>query len=94
MKLGFTYSEYRLCLVNGKKALFHRWEDRAQTVPVSLLRGGHSAGQVWAVLGIVECEDGTVLEAYPCEITFIDDEFKKYAFPEFSDKEVKKNNRR
>lgn len=93
MKLGITYSDYRLCLVNGKKALFHRWEDRAQTVPESHLRGGPSAGQVWAVLGIVEYEDGTVHEAYPCEIIFIDDEFKKYAFPEFSDKEVKNNRR-
>lgn len=60
----------RPCFVDGKRALFHRWEDRAELVGESLLRGGHPGGQFWAVFGIVELEDGTVKEVYPSGIQF------------------------
>lgn len=76
------FSEYRPCVVNGKNAIFHRWADKAQTVGESPLRGGHSSGQVWLVVGIVEYEDGTVHEAYPYEIKFLDGKLNEYCFDE------------
>lgn len=51
---------------------FHCWEHCAQTVGESPLRGGHAAGQISFVLGIVELEDGRVVSAYPSEIQFTD----------------------
>ena len=60
----------RPCFVDGKRALFHRWEDKAELVGESLLRGGHRGGQRRAVVGIVEFEDGTVKEVYPSDIQF------------------------
>lgn len=61
----------RPCFVDGKRALFHRWEDKAEVVGESPLRGGHPGGQIWATLGIVEFEDGTVQEVYPVRIRFV-----------------------
>ena len=81
-ELKFTYSEMRPCTVNGRKALFHRWADRAQTVGESILRGGHGAGQLWQVVGIVEYEDGTVREEYPNDIKFVDEKMREYCFGE------------
>lgn len=65
-------TEYRPCLVDGKKALFHRWSVKAEVVGESPLRGGHSGGQLMGTLGIVEFEDGTVGEYYPNRIKFLD----------------------
>ena len=67
-------SKYRPCFVKGKKALFHRWADKAQVVGESVLRGSHPAGQLWEVFGIIEYEDGTINEVYPNEIRFIKEE--------------------
>lgn len=73
-------TEYRPCLVKKRRALFHRWEDRAETVGQSMLKGGPPAGQLWTVFGIVEYEDGTVEEVYPHEIKFIDGKFREYVW--------------
>lgn len=63
-------SEYRPCIVKGRKALFHRWEDRAWVYnPISI---GLIPGQFKETVGIVEYEDGTVHECYPGEIRFCD----------------------
>ena len=66
---------YRPCFCKDRKALFHRWEEKAQGIGV----GGHTIGseapktiQVKQILAIVEYEDGTVHEAYPDEIRFLD----------------------
>ena len=64
--------EYRPCLVEGKKALFHRWSVKAEVVGESPLRGGHSAGQLMLTVGIVEFEDGTIREYCPHQIKFLD----------------------
>lgn len=54
-------SEYRPCWVKGRKALFHRWEEKTdQTI----------YGTVKLTLAIIEYEDGSIHEAYPYEITF------------------------
>ena len=77
--------EYRPCMVHDRKALFHRWADRAMPVPDSMLVGGHRAGQTWTVIGIIEYEDGTVHEAYPYEIRFVDHPMEEYAWPDMVD---------
>lgn len=70
-------SELRPCIVNGQKALFHRWEQYSEIVPPSPLRGGHGGGVIARVLGIIEREDGTVHQAYPSEIRFTDGKCKE-----------------
>lgn len=75
-------SEYRSCTVNGEKALFHRWEDKAEVIGESLFCGGHPGGQLRNVFGIVEFEDGTVKEILPHKIQFLDSQrlFKQFDF--------------
>ena len=75
------YSEYRPCIVNEKKALFHRWEDISQIVPPSPMVGGHHGGENKSVAGIVEFEDGTIREVYPYNIRFVDNPFAEIGFP-------------
>ena len=64
------------------KALFHCWSHRSEVVGESLLRGGHSAGQVSATFAIVEFEDGTVKEVVPWNIRFVDGLINQYGFQE------------
>lgn len=81
-KITVTNSEYRPCLVNGKNALFHRWEDASRLVPPSPAVGGHPGGRVSGVLAIVEFEDGTVDEVPPSAVKFLDSDwlFREYCF--------------
>ena len=65
-------SEYRPCIVGGKGALFHRWNQFCNVVGESALRGGAPAGQISFTTGIVEFTDGTVKEVRPSEIKFCD----------------------
>lgn len=44
----------RLCEVKGELGYFHLWEQWSNVVGASLLRGGHHAGQIGQVYGIVE----------------------------------------
>ena len=70
-------NELRMCVVMGKKAFFHKWSEISKLVDPSPLLGGHSGGVVRITVGIIEYEeDGTVHEAYPYEIRFIDIERK------------------
>lgn len=62
--------QYRPCLINGRKALFHKWEHKSIVIPPSPLRGGHSGGVEAYDLAIVEYEDGTVGEVIPSSIQF------------------------
>lgn len=80
--ITYRSSEYRPCLVDGKKALFHRWEDISQIVSPSLMVGGHNGGENKSVAGIVEFEDGTIKEILPGQIQFTDNIFKEYCFEE------------
>ena len=65
-----------------RNALFHRWADKAEIVPPSVLKGGHGGGVVRGVLAIVEYEDGTIGEALPENIRFLDRPHSKYDFTE------------
>ena len=63
--------ELRPCLVKSgyteNKALFHMWEQR-------------TCGDVSRVLGIVELEDGSVINVAPYQIQFIDNKIQEYVF--------------
>lgn len=63
----------RLCEVNGELGYFHLWEQWSNVVDASLLRGGHPAGQIGQVYGIVEFKDG-VRRVDPVSIKFCDEE--------------------
>lgn len=65
--------ERRLCTVNGETGYFHCWEYYATVVDASLLRGGHPAGQISELRGIVEFED-RVERVAPQLIRFCDKE--------------------
>ena len=86
--IKFTTAEYRPCLVCGRKALFHRWEDKAEVVGESPLFGGHAAGQIRGVLGIVEDENGCIAEVLPSRIKFLDSTglFNEKEFPKIEEK--------
>lgn len=62
--------------VKGEKTVhkgwFHCWEHYSEVVGESPLRGGHSAGQISFVLGIVENEGGQIPRFYPTQIRFTD----------------------
>ena len=73
--------ELRPCFVDGRKALFHCWENRSEVLIPSIMRGGHS-GVVSGIIGIVEHEDGTIYKALPEKIRFADTEFEEYCFNE------------
>lgn len=59
----------RLCEVKGELGYFHLWEQWSNVVDASLLRGGHPAGQIGQVYGIVEFKDG-VRRVDPVSIKF------------------------
>ena len=65
---------YRVCEVNGEECTFHCWEQYSTVVEASLLVGGHPAGQIAQVFGIVEFKDGTIGRVQPYQIKFIPDE--------------------
>lgn len=73
-------SEYRPCVVNGRKALFHRWEEISKVLPPSPIKGGHDGGTFKVTLGIVELEEGCVTEVYPSDIIFCDNKHQEYCF--------------
>lgn len=64
--------ETRLCEVNDEIGYFHCWEHWANVVGESALRGGHAAGQIGRVYGIVEFSDG-VKRVDPVKIKFCDE---------------------
>lgn len=75
----------RPCITNLGNGLFHRWVDRAEVATPSVLRGGHNGGQLWEVFGLVELEDGTVVEVLPNNIKFVDNLCEGFAWPDTQD---------
>lgn len=70
---------YRPCYVNGKKALFHRWEEIADVV---FLAGDNPTGQVKYTVAIVEFEDGTVAGVHTDKVRFVPGLMNEYDFRE------------
>lgn len=75
--ITISNSEYRMCMVDGKKALFHRWHEFCNVVAESPMIGGTPAGQIKYTLGTVEFEDGHIEEVAPHRIKFMDGRVKK-----------------
>ena len=67
------------------KALFHCWDYRSELYDDSPMIGGHPGGQVSGTFAIVEYEDGTVHEAKPAHIRFVDNAMSEYVFPEMEE---------
>lgn len=76
--------ELRPCMVNGRRALFHRWADSARPVAPLGVEVDETTQryQLHNVHGIVEYADGTVARVWPSDIQFIDGDFGAYAWPE------------
>lgn len=78
--------ELRTCKVQSDvgefNALFHCWEQYSEIVNPSYMQGGTIGGQLSAVYGIVEDENGKVYRAFPYSIQFTDNAFAEYAWPE------------
>lgn len=52
----------RPCFDDGEKSLFHGWFEVAEMVCESMLKGGHPAGIIRGVLGLVERKNGNRCE--------------------------------
>ena len=46
-------TNYRPCVVDGKKAVFHRWFDVCRVVEPSPMIGGAPGGQIQRTYGLV-----------------------------------------
>ena len=75
--ITISNSEYRICMVGNKKAVFHRWHEFCNVVEASPMIGGAPAGQVKYTLGTVEFEDGRIEEVAPHRIKFMDGRVKQ-----------------
>jgi len=70
-------NKLRMCIVKNKKAFFHKWSDIRKIIDPSPMVGGQMGGVISFTVGIIEYEDdGTIHEAHPYEIRFIDIERK------------------
>lgn len=67
--------ELRPCLVNGKKALFHKWIKE-----LSNFKPASEAGWEERVYGLVEYEDGTLGKVEYGDIQFTDYKIRDYYF--------------
>ena len=81
--ITITKNEYRTCIVKGRKALFHTWEEinRAKHSSYNSLTKEITPIYEQYTVAIIEYEDGVVTECYPYEIKFTDNKFKDYYFP-------------
>lgn len=81
--------QLRPCLVNGKKALFHKWVELAKPVPPSFINNRDCGGQLTTPYGIIELEDGQCTFANVNDIKFIPLNFNDYAFNTEVENEIK-----
>ncbi len=77
----------RPCYISVKKdkkekALFHGWNFFSNVVEPSPKIGGHPGGVIAYSTGIVELEDGRVIEVMPTNITFCKGIFNDYCWDE------------
>jgi len=71
-------AEYRPCYVNGRRALFHRWENTANPVlPRGIAANDEKARffQFRSTRALVEYEDGSMARVWPLEVRFADGSF-------------------
>lgn len=75
--------ELRPCYVvvkrnKKKKGLFHGWNFVSNVVEPSLMIGGHPGGVISYCTGLVELEDGRVVEVLPTNLIFVKGRFNDY----------------
>lgn len=68
------FSKNRVCLVNGDRAIFHRWTEVCELRLPGLMIGSGQGGQLKDTFALVEFEDGTIKRVRPEEIRFLDTE--------------------
>lgn len=61
--------ETRPCIVNGMRAIFHKWYEFSEVVGPSTIRPG---GVVSGMHAIVEYENGAIECVHPSSVRFID----------------------
>lgn len=66
--------ETRPCIVNGMRAIFHKWYESSELVDERLYRGGHPGGVVKGMHAIVEYENGAIECVHPSSVRFVDNE--------------------
>jgi len=83
-------NELRPCLVDDKRALWHKWTERREIIPPALLKGGHGGGEVASTFALVEYEDGTMAEVYPTRVRFLNTGNKMHELDIFFHTEAKR----
>lgn len=73
--------DYRTCKYEDKNYIFHCFEQWSNVIGESIMRGGHSAGQISMVCALIEDEKGNIYRVNPTEITFTDDKYHDYFNP-------------
>lgn len=81
--------ELRPCTINGRKGLFHTWEQFHRIVPPSPMVGGHLGGQICEMFALVEFETGGIERISPDEVVFVDNKVAEYIY--FKPEEGEKN---
>lgn len=74
-EISYLSGEYRPCIIKGRPALFHRWEEKSGIIGPSPM----IEGLLKLTVAIIEYEDGVVTECYPHEIRFCDHKFEEVA---------------
>lgn len=82
--------DYRTCTHEDKKYIFHCFEQWSNVIGESLMRGGHSAGQISKLFAIIEDGKGNIYRVEPTMVKFTDNKYIDYFWGLDEDKE--KNN--
>lgn len=69
---------FRPCRYEDKNYIFHCFEQWSNVIGESLMRGGHSAGQISMIHALIEDEKGNIHRVNPTMITFTDDKYLDY----------------
>lgn len=72
----------RTCRYKDENYLFHCFEQYSYVVSPSPFVGGHHGGQITGTFALIEDKNGNVKFVEPEAITFTDNEFRNYFFPE------------
>lgn len=74
LPVEFRPSELRPCIVNGRRAVFHRWINIAHPVPPrgSEINENTRYFQYRRTEALVEYEDGMIDRVFPTDIKFLD----------------------
>lgn len=72
--LEYRYGDLRPCVIEGRRALFHRWINSAHPVPPRGAEINEKTRyfQFRRTEGLVEYEDGTIDRVFPTAIKFLD----------------------